>query len=92
MSLEDVEKIIRKEPIETYYDVGNELGRSVAFCCIAVVMSIDTYLVTYLLTVTAACALLKSNHNYTNNYYKHRVFNYTFGVNLLIELPNINIY
>lgn len=28
MPLEDIEKIIRKEPIETYYDVGNELGRS----------------------------------------------------------------
>ena len=27
MPIEDVEKIVRKEPIENYYDVGNELGR-----------------------------------------------------------------
>ena len=29
MPLEDVEKIIRQEPLENYYDVGNELGRYV---------------------------------------------------------------
>lgn len=29
MPLYDVEKIIRKEPLEDYYDVGNELGRCV---------------------------------------------------------------
>ena len=27
MPLEDVEKIVRNEPIGNYYDVGNELGR-----------------------------------------------------------------
>lgn len=30
MPLYDVEKIIRKDPLEDYYDVGNELGRCVS--------------------------------------------------------------
>jgi len=29
MPIEDVEKIVRKEPIDNYYDVGSELGRYV---------------------------------------------------------------
>ena len=31
MPIEDVEKIVRKEPLEDYYDVGSELGRYVNF-------------------------------------------------------------
>lgn len=27
MPLDNVEKIVRKDPLENYYDVGNELGR-----------------------------------------------------------------
>ena len=27
MPIEDAEKFVRKEPLEQFYDVGNELGR-----------------------------------------------------------------